>query len=224
MRQRVSEKLMTALTVATTCGFGLWAGATTRPAHAAASAEPAKRIGVVSVSRVFKAYKKVADVQKQLEAEFDPRKRDLEGRGKKLKEWEAKLKLGGPPGRNRDKVVEFQKFELEKFDLEKDFRKLAVDVEKKRMEEMKQVLREIRGAIRAVAQAGKYDLILRAPEYDDEGNPVTPTDDAKEKNRPKSSSELVRRFRENPVLFYAPVVDLTQAVVTKLNGDYAGAK
>lgn len=215
MHQRVAG-MLTMLAAMAMFGTGCWIEAE--------AADAAKRIGVVSVSRVFKAYKKVADVQKTLEAEFDPRKRDLEERGKKLKEWESNIKLKGPPGANRERVVEIQKFELQKFDLEKDFRKLAMDVEKKRMGEMKQVLREIRGAIKAVALAGQYDLILRAPEYDEEGNPVTPTEEADAKNKAKSSAELVRRFRENPVLYYSSGVDVTQTVIAKLNKDYAATK
>ena len=121
----------------------------------------------------------------------------------------------------KENFVKYQQFRMAEFDLKKRLAKLAQDVEVERMAEMKQVLREIRGSITAVAKQQNYDMVMRAPEYDDKGAAIGGVEGA---DQPKTSAQLVRRFRENPVLFYSPSVDITKAVIQKLNNDYASAK
>ncbi len=217
MHRQPLIKLMTSLVLAAVCGMVVWARL---PMSAHAEGDAPKRIGVVSVSRIFNVYKKMADVQKQLDAEISPRKLELEERGRKVKDWQDKLKQGIESGQKED-VIELQRFELVKLQLERDFRDFAKDIEKRRMKELKQVLREIYSGIREIALAGKYDLILRSPEYDDAGNPVTPFHAEANEDQVQSTDELLSRWRENAVFYYSSEVNLTQAVVTKLNDDYA---
>lgn len=182
------------------------------------------RVGVVSILRVFDGYKKVADIRTQLDQEFSKQTKALEERAKNLKEWERKLTLEGPPKRNREKKVELQKYELETIDLKRDFRELAGKVEKRRMEEMKQVLREVRSAIKAVALAGKFDLIVRAPEYDEEGKNEVAEDKQVKKQEVKGATELLRRFKDDSVAFNSPPSDVTQTVIALLNKEYTATK
>jgi hypothetical protein len=96
----------------------------------------------------------------------------------------------------------------------------------KRKNDMRAVLNDIKTAIRVVGSAEKYDLVLRAPEFEDEFDPTraeVKDKDDKEKNEPQSAAELVRKFRENPVLFFSTGVDITQKVIDKLNADYRQA-
>jgi Skp family chaperone for outer membrane proteins len=187
-----------------------------------ARAEDAKRIGVVNVSRVFGQYAKVKDVQEKMEKLFDADRKAIEAQGNDLKKWEDRLKVDPrDPKTNIEFFKEIQKFDLAKLELDMKFRKLAEEVEKRRKDEMKLVLNDIKGAIRAVGTAEKFDLVLRAPEFDDEFNPEKK--DAQPQNEGQSAAELVRKFRENPVLFFSTGVDVTQKVIDKLNGDYKKA-
>ena len=61
-------------------------------------------------------------------------------------------------------------------------------------------------------------MVLRAPEFDEEFDPSKKGEEAK--NEPQSAAELVRKFRENPVLFFSQGVEVTQKVIDKLNTDY----
>lgn len=184
-------------------------------------AQAEKRIGVVNVSRVFKAYLKVGDIQNTLKTRFDPKRNELEQERKKLADA-----MGNFQGRqtsqnmSREAFGELQQLQLREYNLKEEFQKLAKTIEEARMAEMRQVLKEIRAAIRDVGQAERYDLILRAPEYDEQGNPEVADEENPEQAAPKSAAELVRRFRENPVLFFAAGVDITSQVTAKLNADY----
>lgn len=192
--------------------------------------EGAKRIGVVNVSRVFQASQKVQQIQTRLKDQFEGKRLELE---KKQKELEQDMMNVRARQRNmtdasvqdeKNLFTRVQDLQAREFDLKIQIREVGKTVEKVRMDEMKQVLKEIRAAIREVGMAEKFDLILRAPEYDDEGLPeVAGGNEAEEQEAraPKTATELVRRFRENPVLYFASGADITEQVITKLNADFA---
>jgi Skp family chaperone for outer membrane proteins len=181
-----------------------------------------KRIGVVNVSRVFNAYQKVKDVQERMEKLFEAERNNIQKDGLDLKKWQDRLSVETrDPKKDINLFKEFQRFELAKMELDLRFQNLATDVEKKRKEEMKLVLNDIKGAIRAVGVQEKFDLVLRAPEFDDEFDPNKPEEEKKDEGQ--SAAELVRKFRENPVMYFSQGVDVTQKVIDRLNGDYKAA-
>jgi Skp family chaperone for outer membrane proteins len=183
-------------------------------------AEDARRIAVVNVSRVFNAYEKVKVVQDKMEKLFDADRKAIEASGTELRKWEDRLKLDGrDPKTSVEFFKEIQRFDLSKMELEQRYRKLAEDVEKRRKDEMKLVLNDIKGAIRTVGTNEKFDLVMRAPEFDEDFDPAKAAA-ADNKNEPQSAAELVRKFRENPVLFFSTGVDVTQQVIDKLNTDF----
>ena len=195
-----------------------------------AEAGDSKRIGIVNVSRVFKAYLKVQDIQTKLKNQYKGQQDEMERRGKALKNASDNLKEQQAQAKAEDieqqrrLFVLFQDLQLKEFELNADLSKLREKIEKEKMEQMKQVLKEIRAAIREVAQAERFDIVLRAPEYDELGNPEVVMDDENpEQQAPKSAAELVRRFRENPVLFFTTGVDITGRAIDKLNNDYKAA-
>jgi len=191
----------------------------------AGEGEAAKRIAVVNVSRVFKAYKKVQDIQSNLEKQFKQTKDSLEAEEDGLRK---DVQATGPefdPEKKRDDLQKAQNMQIRKFDLERKKFEFLNLVEKARLEEMKQVLKEIRAAISAVGKGKTIDMVMRAPEFDWEGRPdgEQPDGEAGDETAPRTSTELVRRFRENPVLYFSAGVDVTKDVIDKLNDDYEKA-
>ncbi|MCZ7643672.1 MAG: OmpH family outer membrane protein [Planctomycetota bacterium] len=190
-----------------------------------AAAGDSSRIAVVNVTRVFNAYKKVSDIQERLKARFDARRRELEQKEKNIREFQDIIQLDVRGGRNPETDPELfkkvQQLREMQFALSQDFTKLRKEVEKFRMEEMKEVLKDIRGAIRDVGQAEGFDLVLRAPEYDEQLQPVGGGEE--EEKEAQTAMELVRRFRENPVLFHGKDVDVTEKVINKLNSEFTKA-
>jgi Skp family chaperone for outer membrane proteins len=184
-----------------------------------AQAEDAKRIGVVNVSQIFAAYTKVKDVQDALVNLFDADRKAIEAKGKDLKKLEERIRLDPrDPKRDIPFFREIQAFELQKMQFENDYQELARRVEDERTKKMKDVLNKIKAAIRAVGTAEKFDLILRAPEFEDEFDPNPKPGEKPDES--KSAAELVRKFRENPVMYFSQGVDVTGKVITKLNDDY----
>jgi Skp family chaperone for outer membrane proteins len=181
----------------------------------------ARRIAVVNIARVFNACQKVKDVQDKLVKLFDGERKAMEKDDKTLKDWEDKVKMDPrDPKTNIEFFKEIQRLELARMDFNERMRKLGNEMEDRRKTEMKEVLNLIKTSIRSVGNAEKYDLILRAPEFDEmfERNPAQPDQDAN-----ISSAELVRRFRENPVMYYSQGVDITEKVITKVNEEYKTA-
>src|SRR5205807_1476661 len=114
-----------------------------------------------------------------------------------------------------------QHFELHKMEVDLKFQELYQRVEDKRRDEMKKVLNEIKSAIRFVGTQEKFDLIMRAPEFDDEFDEKKSDDPTKKKeDESKTAGDLVRRFRENPVMYFSQGVEVTDKVIGKLNEDY----
>jgi Skp family chaperone for outer membrane proteins len=186
----------------------------------AAPAGETKRIGVVNVSNVFRAYLKVQDVQKVLKTRFEAQRAELEKERKELADAMSKFQVEqGQQEMSKEAFLKYQQLQLRDFELKERVQGLAKKIEEARMEEMRQVLKEIRATIREVGQAENFDLILRAPEYDEQGNPLTPDEENPEQT-PKNATELVRRFRENPVLYFATGVNITDQVTSKLNAEY----
>jgi Skp family chaperone for outer membrane proteins len=188
----------------------------------AAAADPGdgatKRIAVVNIARVFNACQKVKDVQEKLSKLFEGERNTLAKEDRTLKDWEEKVKTDPrDPKTNIDFFKEIQRLELARMEFNERVRKLGESMENQRKIEMKEVLNLIKISIRAVGTADKYDLILRAPEFDEmfERNPAAPEQEAN-----VSSGELVRRFRENPVMYYSQGVDITEKVISKVNEDY----
>jgi len=192
------------------------------PFAAGARAEDEKRIAVVNVSQVFKAYLKVKDVQDKMEKLFNPEQEKLKSDERELKVYEDKLKIDPRPQEDPGLFKEMQTFQAQKFDLERRYKKLVTDVEEKRKDEMKGVLNDIKAAIRAIGAKEKFQLILRAPEFDEDFDPNAKTE-TKPEDQPKSAAELVRKFRENPVMYFANEVDVTAKIIIKLNDDYKNA-
>jgi Skp family chaperone for outer membrane proteins len=184
--------------------------------------EAGKRIAVVNVSRVFNAYQRVGDVQKKMEQLFEPDRKAIEKDSADLKKEEDFIRMSPKdPKKDVDFFKQIQHFELHKMEVDLKFQELYQRVEEKRRDEMKQVLNSIKGAIRHVGTQEKFDLILRAPEFDDEFDEKKADDPTKKKeDEPKSAGDLVRRFRENPVMYFSQGVEVTDLVIKKLNDDY----
>lgn len=190
------------------------------------------RIGVVNVTRVFNSYKKVKDIQERLKARFDARRRELQAKEKQMREFrdiiELDVRSGRDPKVDREVFKKMQQLQEMEFSLSDEFRKLRKDVEKFRMDEMKEVLKDIRAAIRTVGSELGFDLVMRAPEYDDklepidagEAAPAGEGENAEQRDEAQSAMELVARFRENPVLFHGKDVDITEKVIARLNADH----
>ena len=195
------------------------------------AAEPQK-LAVVNVSYVFEKYLKVADVQKRIDAIHDARKKELEQRGKDILDTNQKLTaLHAQAGNSEEVFDQVQQLRKRQFIYERDVGQLNVLIQKDYTREMREVLSDIRQAIKAHSEAGGFDMVLRSPDADNpEVLPKTPgkmkDPAALEKQTylqtqdPQTVGEVLERFNRNPVLFGSTAVDITEDVLKRLNGAF----
>lgn len=195
-------------------------------------AEDSQKLAVVNVSFVFEKYLKVSDVQKRIDAIHEARKKELDLRGKELQENNRKLtEMYQQAGQSEGVFDAVQSLRKQQFIYERDVQLLNVQIQKDYTREMREVLSDIRQAIKSYAETGGFDMVLRSPDAD---NPeVIPKDPkvmadpaALEKKTylqlqdPATVNEVIERFNRNPVLFGSSAVDITDEVLKRLNGAF----
>ncbi len=186
-----------------------------------------QKLAVVNVSFVFEKYAKVADVQRKIDAVHDAKKKELEIRGRELQDMNKRLtEMYQQAGQSEQVFDMVQSTRKQQFLYERDVAQLNATIQKDYTREMREVLSDIRQAIKGHAEANGYDMVLRSPDSDNPdakpGN--SKTDPAAlekqtylQKQEAQTLGEVMERFNRNPVLFGATTVDITQDVLNRLN-------
>ena len=188
---------------------------------------------MVNVSLVLEKYDKLPDVERAMEAKHKAQKDELQQRGNELgkrnKELDEMFNQAQPEEAVFEKV---QKLRRDTYYYERDLNRLNAEIQKEYTKRMREVLSDVRVAIRSMAEKGGFDLVLRSP-YTDEPEAVAAapgkaagaeTPDKPNQPsplEPRTTGQVIERFRRNPVLFGAKAVDITEEVLKKLNADYA---
>ncbi len=180
--------------------------------------EAASKAAIVDVTRVLEAYSKVAVVKENIKKQFEVEQKTLQKEQKNLKLWEDKIRVDERDKYDLERFKEVQQFELAMLQFKNRMQDLAKDFEARQRSEIKVLLADIRNAVRAVATAEKCSIVLRAPEFEDElvNRPAGLADE----QASTTAAELVRKFRESPVMYFAPEYDLTDRVISRLNNEY----
>ncbi len=183
---------------------GVWVGvfavAASLCAAAPARAQQAApiKLGVVDLAKVFKGYKKSAELEKRINAERDALKAELDAIKKKISDLNKELDLldfGSPTYQKKEeeKARAVGLYELKKRRLE--------DRIKRRWEEYNVALLDDINAV--VAEYGKqhgYTLIFKVD------------------TEPSKDQKLLAGLRN--VLYFAQTIDITNDIVTILNRRY----
>lgn len=219
-------------------------------AGAARAADGSFNLAVVDVSKVFRSYEKVQDVQTELDQKFAERMKELNAEFKKLQEEHTEIKnMRTRFSADNDFVFDKnQKWERTLFQFDKKRAQVNRDRQEQMSQQMKTVLNEIRASIRKVAESRNFQMVLRAPDADallamdekpeseehkeneGDGDPTTEEKAKKQAEeiqnilRPRSTFELVSRVRRNPVVYGSNTVDITDDVLKLLNEDYKKQK
>ena len=194
--------------------------------------EVENRLAVVDVSQVFTQYKKVADVQDQVEASFKADKgklTEMENQLRKKSDFITDLQKSAKPGDEQvfELTIEYQRME---FQYRKALAKLNQDMDDSYRDAMRDVLNEIKAAIRSEATKRGFLVVMRTPDTDDQlgldslTKPQAPLDNSekalKDLIAPKSTFQLLSKFENNPVLYGAQTVDITEPVLKALDTAY----
>jgi Skp family chaperone for outer membrane proteins len=197
------------------------------------AAEKTQKLAVVNVSFVFEKYDKVSDIQRRLDEMYKVRRTELTKRGQELLRRGQELEQQYPAGPTTETAYdEIQKLRREQFMFERDAGQLSTEIDEAYAKEMREVLTDIRMAIKQIGEERRFDMVLRSPSTDDpvveEVDPRKPPDPAAldkkthlELIEPRNVSELLERFYRNPVLYGAAPTDITPEVLSRLNAAYA---
>lgn len=199
------------------------------PAPAAQAVE-GTRVAVVDVSQVFTHFKKVFDVQQQVDAQFGPQRTEISKLEADLKKQAEEIKMMRDAGKNESSEMLFDaamKYQRLEFNWRNAQRNLQGATEKEFYQAMRDVLNEIRAAITKEANTRGFAFVLRTADSDDalglkesKAAPEKTEDKIQEMLKPQSTFQLLAKYDKNPVMYGAQAVDITQAVLDSLNKDY----
>lgn len=156
--------------------------------NTAAAAPRAQKIGVVDRSKVMAGYTKFQTARTTLEAEMKANNAQLDQREADLKKLKEEYEKSGNTWSADVRSQKQQDAESKVITFRAELNRLQAELNSKSNSLTKTTKDEIETAIREIGQAGSYDLIL-------EGNPES----------------------ASGVLYFAAGIDITQAVIDKLN-------
>ena len=140
-----------------------FAGLLSLPAHYAAAADT--KIGFVNTEKIFRDAAPAVRAQKKIEKEFEKRDQEMQRLAKQLQTMQEGLEKNAvtmSESEKRNKEREFN-------DLNRDFqrkqREFREDLNQRRNEELAAVLERANKAIKAIAEAEKFDVILQEAVY-----------------------------------------------------------
>ena len=129
------------------------------------SAEAEMKIGFVNGQRVINESPQAAKAKKKLEKEFAARDQDLQKIAKQLQTMQESLDKNGVTMSDTDRQAREREFN----DLNRDFqrrqREFREDLNLRQNEEMSAIYERVNKAIKQIAEAEKFDLILTEAVY-----------------------------------------------------------
>lgn len=121
----------------------------------------ALKIGVLDVEQVFKQSNPSKAASARLESEFAGRSRDLANLNAKLKAGSEKLDKDGSTMSEDERNRRSRELAAQQRELEQKAREFQEDAESRQQEEQKAIRARVERAVKQIAEAEKYDLILQ---------------------------------------------------------------
>ena len=132
---------------------------------AAAQQQPAPRIGFVSTERIMRDSAPAKRAQAQIEKEFGPRDRDMQGTAAQLKTMQEDLQKNGVTMSDTERAAKEKRLDEMSRDFQRRQREFQEDLGQRRNELMAQVIQSANGVIRKLAEQDKLDIILQDAVY-----------------------------------------------------------
>jgi len=130
-------------------------------AVAAPAALAESRIGFVNSDRVMREAAPAVRAQQRLEKEFEKRDQELQKLGKELQALQEDLERNGVTMAEADRRAKERSFNDLNRDFQRKQREFREDLNQRRNEELASVLDRANRAVKQIAEAEKYDVILQ---------------------------------------------------------------
>lgn len=132
---------------------------------ASAVAVEAAKIGFVNSERVLRDAPFAVKAQKKLEKEFEKRDQELQKIAQQIKGMEESLQKNGITLSESDRRNKEREFNDLNRDFQRKQREFREDLNQRRNEELAAVVERANKAIRQIAEAEKFDIILQEAVY-----------------------------------------------------------
>ena len=133
------------------------------PAFNASAAET--KIGFVNTEKIFRDAAPAVRAQKKIEKEFEKRDQEMQRLAKQLQTMQEALEKNSVTMSESDKRNKEREFNDLNRDFQRKQREFREDLNQRRNEELAAVLERANKAIKAIAEAEKYDVILQEAVY-----------------------------------------------------------
>lgn len=133
------------------------------PAYSADAAD--SRIGFVNTERIFRDAAPSVRAQKKIEKEFEKRDQEMQRLAKQLQTMQESLEKNAVTMSESDKRNKEREFNDLNRDFQRKQREFREDLNQRRNEELAAVLERANKAIKSIAEAEKYDVILQEAVY-----------------------------------------------------------
>lgn len=127
--------------------------------------ESALKVGYVSTQRVFRDAPMAVKAQKKLDSEFSKRDQDLQKQAKLIQSIQEDLEKNALTMSESDRRQRERELNDQSRDFQRKQREFREDLNLRQNEEMAAVLERANIAIKRIAEAEKYDLILQDAVY-----------------------------------------------------------
>ncbi|MCK9984265.1 MAG: outer membrane protein [Azoarcus sp.] len=132
---------------------------------AAPAAFAESKIGFVNSDRVMREAAPAVRAQQRLEKEFEKRDQELQRLGKELQTTQEDLERNGVTMAEADRRTKERTFNDLNRDFQRKQREFREDLNQRRNEELASVLDRANRAVKQIAEAEKFDVILQEAVY-----------------------------------------------------------
>ncbi|OGB30756.1 MAG: hypothetical protein A3F78_02270 [Burkholderiales bacterium RIFCSPLOWO2_12_FULL_61_40] len=150
----------------------LWLGLVLAVAAVGAMAQDSKT-GYINTQRITTESGPAKAAQGKLEQEFSKRQKDLADLQGSLKLFSEKFERDAPTLTETQRVSRQKEFAELNRDLQRKQREFQEDLNGRRNEELQQVLEKANKAVKQVAEAEKYDLVIQEVVYSNAKHDIT---------------------------------------------------
>jgi len=131
------------------------------------------KIGYVNTQRITSESGPAKTATAKLEQEFSKRQKELSDAGASLKSFSDKFERDAPTMTESQRVPKQKEFAEMNRDFQRKQREFQEDLNGRRNEELQQVLDKANKAVKVVAEAEKYDLIIQEVVYNNGKHDIT---------------------------------------------------
>lgn len=123
------------------------------------------KIGFVNTEKIFRDAAPAVRAQKKIEKEFEKRDQEMQRLAKQLQSAQESLEKNAVTMSETEKRNKEREFNDLNRDFQRKQREFREDLNQRRNEELAAVLERANKAIKAIAEAEKYDVILQEAVY-----------------------------------------------------------